>query len=444
MGTGKSTMKRAIYPLFSAAILAITFFATPASAAEWLVLANFTLIDGAGNPAREVMSLSIRDGIIIDIDGGQDTPTPNQTDIVTSIDLGGAFVMPGLIDTHVHVSLFPNAREEAERILKQAVRGGVTTVRDLGGDARALAEINRTIAKGDFIGPTVVYSATFGGASFFEKDKRRRFSYGYVNGEAPWRKAVTNRSNLTIDIAEAKGAGAKVAKIYANLDASLATKLIREAKKQKLLTAAHSTVFPAGPEDLVDAGVNSLSHAPYLVWQAVSDIPNEYGARINGPWKETPADHPKLIALYRKMAAKNVSLDATLYIYREMGSFSPEIQADWTAEALKWSMDVVRVAHEHGVPITTGTDWFEPRFDGELPHTHEELAMLVEAGLSPMEAIVAATRNGAIASGVEKDRGVIALGMAADLLVLNENPLADIRNTTKISFVVKDGHLVKP
>lgn len=435
-------MKIAIRRLFAVFFLPPLLFANAAFASEWLLLSDFTLIDGSGAPARDVKNLVVKDGVILGIDGASlEAPAPK--DEVTRIDLDGAYVMPGLIDTHVHVGRFPDARNEAERILKLALRGGVTTVRDLAGDARALAEINRAVARGDLVAPTVVYSAVFGGPSLFEKDTRlTRYAVGYAPGAAPWLKAITNESDLKIDVAEAKGAGAAVIKLYGNVDERLAERLIREGREQQLFTVAHATVFSAGPEALVDAGVRSLAHAPYLVWQAIDKIPNDYKARTEGPWKDVPADHPKLISLFQKMADKGVSLDATLFVYREMHSFSPNVQAGWTGDALKWSMDVVRVAHENGVPITTGTDWFEPRTGEELPHTHEELALLVEAGLSPMDAIVASVKNGAAACGVENERGVLAPGMAADLLVLDKNPLVDIRNTKEIRFVVKDGRIV--
>lgn len=414
--------------------------ALPARAADWLILSNVTLIDGTGAPARTVETLTVRDGIIQDEAG-----EPGPGDVVTAVDLAGAYVMPGLIDTHVHIGRFPKARDEAVRIMGEAVRGGVTAVRDLGGDARALAEADRARRNGEIAGPALAWSAMIGAPSLYEKDNRLGgHALGHAPGAAPWSRAVTPRTDLRLAVAEAKGAGAHALKLYGDLDARLAARLIAEARRQGLLTVAHATLFPAGPGDLVAAGIGTLSHAPYLVWEGAGAIPDDYAMRTAGPWTEIAPDHPKLMALYRRMAREGVFLDATLFVYRDMAKYSPAVEAGWTGPAFAWAMKAAGLAHGEGVQITTGTDWFEPRGPHELPHTHEELALLVEAGLTPMEAIVAGTRNGARAMGIDDVRGTLRPGKAADMLILNADPLEDIRNTTKIRFVVKDGRIVKP
>jgi imidazolonepropionase-like amidohydrolase len=100
---------------------------------------------------------------------------------------------------------------------------------------------------------------------------------------------------------------------------------------------------------------------------------------------------------------------------------------------------VTRAAWAAGVPVSAGTDSIGVDALGTLPNIHEELALLVEAGLSPLEAITAGTRNGARAIGIEKTRGTIAPGMAADLVVLSADPLADIHQTRDIVLVFRDG-----
>lgn len=437
MASVETTLLRQLSRILAALALLPGF----ACADQWLVLTGATLFDGTGGPVIEDASLVIHEGVIESAAQGQPAFVSEPGDVVTRIELDGAFVMPGLIDTHVHVARFPDTRVHAERLLREALRGGVTAVRDLGGDARALADIQRAAAAGELLVPTVVFGALYGGKGLFEDRRLAGFVAGYEPGGAPWARRVAADADLPLAVAETRGAGASALKLYGNLDKRLAGNLIAEAHGQGLQAWAHATVFPARPGDLVAAGVDTLSHATYLVWEAAETVPDDYGARTAGDWAETPTDHPKLLDLYERMAADGVLLDATVTVYRRMKAMVPD--AEWADEAFAWGVEVTAAAQDNGVPITVGTDWFMPESGRGLPHTHDELAVLVEeVGLSPAEALVAATRNGAKAMGVLDERGTLELGKAADLLVLEASPLDDIRNTAKIRLVIKDGQLV--
>lgn len=421
----------------------LLLLSTTVQAADYLELSNFTLIDGTGAPARHVERMIARDGVIVAIDG--QVPAPELDARWLHIGLNGAWVMPGLIDTHVHVARLGDTHAKAKAILRSAVGGGVTAVRDLGGDARTLAEMERATQAGEFIGPHLVYSALFGGPGIYRQGPTTEMAVGRSPGAASWARSVTATTDLELAVAEAKGAGATNIKVYGDLDEGLSRRIIAEARRQGLSTTAHATVFPVGPGDLVDAGIGTLSHAPYLVWEAVDRIPDDYQKRTQGPWSQIPPDHPQLLALYRRMAQRGVFLDATLYIYKAMQNFSPQVEADWTNAAFAWATQTVRLAHQAGVRVTTGTDWFEPNEEFGLPHTHEELALLVEAaGFTPMEAIIAGTRDGAAALGMTQSIGTVQVGKRADLLVLDADPLQDIRNTTRIRMTVLGGKTVLP
>lgn len=421
------------------------FFALPVAAwaTDYLELTDFKLIDGTGAPARDVKRLIAKNGVIVALDEADPVPQPEADARWLRIGLKEAWVIPGLIDTHVHVARTPHARNAAERILRDAIRGGVTAVRDLGGDARALVDIQRAMQVGEFIGPDVVISAMLGGPALYRSGPASQLSPGYGPGEAPWTRALTADSNVPRVLAEAKGAGASNLKLYGNISPALATMIIEQAAAEDLLTTAHATVFSAKPGDLVAAGIGSLSHAPYLVWEAAETVPFDYGMRTQGAWRDIPPDHPALLDLYRRMAGRGVFLDATLFVFKAMREFSPQVQAEWTDVAFPWAAQATRLAHRAGVRVTTGTDWFEPRAEGGLPNTHAELALLVEsAGFTPMEAIVAATRNGADALGFGDRLGTLEIGKAADLVVLEADPLADIRHTERIRMTIKRGVVV--
>jgi imidazolonepropionase-like amidohydrolase len=386
-----------------------------------------------------------RDGRIVALDAAGSVPVAEPGDRWTRIDLGGAWVMPGLTDTHVHVARFEDAYPQAKKILDAAVRGGITAVRDMGGDARALAELERARARGEIRSPAIVSSALVGGADIFKDGPTAQMATGHEPGEAAWARRIDAKTDLVLAVAEAKGSGVGQLKIYGDVAPPLARQLIAQAHRQGLLAAAHATVFPTGPGDLVDAGIDSLAHAPYLVWEGADEIPADYRKRIDGPWATVPPDHPKLLALYRRMAERGVFLDATLYVYKAMNSYPGRPPQPWADTAFAWAAKATKLAHDAGVRVTAGTDWFEPGSDFELPHTHEELALLVEAaGFTPMQALVAGTRDGAAAMGLGDTRGTVEVGKAADLLVLEASPLEDIHNTQRIRMTVADGRVVLP
>jgi imidazolonepropionase-like amidohydrolase len=433
--------------IFRGTVLALALSALPGplAATDYLELNDFQLIDGSGAALRHVDRLVARNGVIVAIDTAGTVPQAEADASWTRIGLAGAWVIPGLIDTHVHVARFPDTRKRAASILDGAVRGGVTAVRDLGGDARALAEIERAIHAGEIIGPELVFSAMYGGPDLFREGPMSQHAPDRAPGTAPWSRSIDAHSDLRQLLAESKGSGARNVKVYADLDATLASALIAEAGRQGLLSTAHATVFPARPSDLVEAGIGSLSHAPYLVWEAVETVPADYRARIAGPWQSLAPDHPKLLALYQRMAERGVTLDATLYVYQAMNNYPGLPRQDWTQAAFEWGAKATQAAHAAGVLVTTGTDWFEGRDETELPHTHDELALLVEhAGFTPMQALVAGTRNGAIALGLSATHGTIEVGKFADLVVLEADPLADIHNTRRIRLSVRHGVVIKP
>jgi imidazolonepropionase-like amidohydrolase len=405
---------------------------------ESLVLSGITLIDGSGAPARPAMTIVISDGKIADLFPDGSRPLPPGARVRA---LPGRFVIPGLIDTHVHLATDPSgddARDKWIPKLRQTLLGGVTSVRDMAGDARALAELSRATRVGDLVGPAIYYSALFAGPRFFADPRVVATSRGAEIGQAPWARAVTDSTDWRQVIAEAKGTGASGIKLYADLDAGLLGPLTAEAHRQGLKVWAHATLLPARPRDLVGAGVDVLSHAPLLAREA-DTVQSGYRERYRVNYAGLPASHPAMVRLIGELAAGKTIVEPTLYVFFSSDSITPPA---------RWAGEITRELNRHGVPIAAGTDGLigvegDTLASGAvLPNLHRELELLVQyGGLTPSQAIVAATATAARTIGIESHAGTVAVGKDADLVVLTADPLTDISNTRRIELVVQRGKI---
>jgi imidazolonepropionase-like amidohydrolase len=401
------------------------------SAGSILALTHVTVIDGTGAPAEPDQTVVLRGDTIAAVFPSTAKPPPDGADV---LDLTGRFVMPGLIDTHVHLATDPSdgdRRPAVERRLRNALHGGVTTVRDMAGDGRALADLSRAVLAGDIESPAIYYAAVMAGPEFFTDARVRLATRGVAPGTAPWLLSVTATTDWPRVMAEARGTGATAIKVYAAVPAGVLRPLVAEAHRQGLKVWAHATLFPARPSEVVSAGVDVISHASLLVWEAMTEVPPL--SRAGRPDSTIRPTNVLVASLLRLMARRGTLLDATLFV---MG--------DAPARA-KWAAKATHEAWKAGVGITAGTDSIGVDQEGTLPNIHEELRLLVEeAGLTPLAAISAATLNGARAIGIEATRGTIAAGKLADLVVLSADPSTDIRHTRDIVYVFRAGRRYEP
>ena len=413
----------------------------PAGASP-LLLTHATVIDGTGAPARTDTTIDIDGNRIQALYPSGSQPAPQNAKVE---DLRGRYVIPGLIDAHVHITDVEPDIAHYKTFLHVLLLGGVTGIRDMAGDARLLGYLAQQTNTDAIAGPDLFYVALMAGPSFFAEDDRVQASVpGGKAGATAWMRAIDATTDLPQSVAEAKGTGATGIKIYANLPADLVAKITAEAHRQGLRVWTHATIFPAKPSDAVAAGADTISHSPYLVWEGAPSVPDDYSARTRGDFTHISPDAPQILALFNAMKQRGTILDATLHIFQ----FVAEHRAkDVSANILPWTYAVTKLAHEYGVAIDTGTDseGFEDGADGSpnlttMPVVHAEMALLVEhCGFTPIEAIHAATQVGAMALGQSTTRGTIASGMRADLVVLTADPTRNIHNTTKIAFVVKNG-----
>ncbi|MFI5185715.1 MAG: amidohydrolase family protein [Chitinophagales bacterium] len=174
-------------------------------------------------------------------------------DSVVVFNYAGKYVMPGLIDTHEHLATEPtkdDSRARAEKDLRDMLLSGVTSVRDMAGDARALASLSRDAKLDNIVSPDIYYTAMMAGPAFFKDPRTHQSTQGGVAGEMPFMKAVTDTTDLVIAIAGAKGTGATAIKLYAELSGELAKKITAEAHRQHMLVWSHANLDDASALEL--------------------------------------------------------------------------------------------------------------------------------------------------------------------------------------------------
>ncbi len=410
-----------------------------------LVLTNATLIDGTAESPRPDATLVIEDGRLTRITSGAVEAPPAGARVV---DLSGQFVLPGLIDAHVHVSLTPDPRAT----LRALASAGVTTVRDMGGDARTLAVLAREARAHAIRSPSIYYAATVFGPPFLQDPRSRRSAPGLEPGAAPWSRVVTPESDWVQVIADARGTGATGLKLYSAIAPEQLREIVREGHRQGLKVWSHATVFPSTPSDAVAAGVDVLSHSTGLYPEARPDVPSSFTESITEwmPSQDFAAVAPSgapFDALFALMRRRGTLLEPTLAAWQRRDQRGPRPAPQQhlaeaasridTAALSQWACAATRAAHEAGVLIVAGTD-SSPRRSISIG---SELEALVECGLTPMEAIRAATVHGARAVGIEATHGSIEVGKVADLVILSADPTVDIANVRRVVATVRSGRL---
>jgi imidazolonepropionase-like amidohydrolase len=407
----------------------------PAPAAD-LLLWDVTVVDGTGAAPREHQVVAIQGDRIAAVRPIGDQRPPAG---VERLDLAGRWVMPGLIDTHSH---FPPDSIQLVTRLGRLAAGGVTAVRDMAGDAALFAKVAPRSRDPGTPMARLYYSAFFAGPSFYAVDKRPIGSTGdKAPGEVPWFLAVTDSTDLTAAMAGAKALGVSAIKIYSDLSLDLVQRITKAAHDQGLLVWTHPAIFPVRPWDVVEAGVDAVSHAALLVWEGVPTLPARFHTDPYtnfgpvGPFDRVAPDGEAVRRVLDLMKERGTVLDAT--VSAVVQGISPE--------AADWACRVTVEARDLGIPVSAGTDGPETMRPDGRPPLFTELEYLVDhCGFTPAQAISAATLNGAKALGQETELGTIERGKLADLVVLSADPTADIRNAERIERVIKGGVALAP
>ena len=402
-----------------------------------LVLINARMIDGTGHEPVEKATIVVDGNHILSVDPQISYPAE-----ASIIDLMGLTIMPGLIDCHLHlggfvidkpgrpigqVSLFDSIpffwdyfRNYAHR-RKLAIENGVTTIRSAGDIYPHITQLRDKIESGRLTGPRIfapgpVFTAPGGypAGTIYKRNS-------YIKERAT--RQVSNTKNAREEVKKLAEEGVDCIKaIYSKIDPMDLTHqvpqlaldvleaVVDEAHRQNLRVMVH-TGSPDDTRDSVSVGADSIEHG------------------ILPGTNSTDFQHGTIKTMLNR-GTYFVPTLAIAWAYKEM---YPDV--------FSASKKVLKQLHDEGINIALGTDSGAPGVVvGKA--VHKELELMVEAGLSPMEAIIAGTKNAAENLGKGIELGTIEKGKLADMIVVSRNPLEEITYTRSVKLVIKDGKIL--
>jgi Amidohydrolase family len=431
-----------------------------------LVLEHVTVIAGNGSPAIRDAIVFIRDGRIVQVEASNTFVAPPNSQ---RVDATGKFAIPGLWDMHVH--LFNNftgdGSDNHAYFFPLFVANGIVGVRDMWSDPDDIVVArrwNEETASGRLIGPRVMVSSRV-----VDGDPPNGPNSLVVHNELEARDAVRGL----------KSSGAGFIKVYWFLSRSAYLAIADEAKKQRIEFSGHVPVALSAAE-ASDAGQRTIEHndgilpgcsakeAEWLTRDRNSPMPGR-GAEMLQAY-----DDARCEALGRRFAKNGTWLVPTAVNFND----PPDVELDsrrryvLPAEIQRWTsaMKSRQAARESSAPLVAlrrerarqmmqamrragvrfmaGTDLSSRDVDGfrrpfHIPGVglHDELALFVNSGFTPAEALQTATSNVAQYAGRLQEFGTLETGKRADIVLLDANPLEDIRNTRKIHAVILGGRL---
>jgi imidazolonepropionase-like amidohydrolase len=439
-----SALARGLWCVASGLIL----LAPLVQAADWQLVQVGHLLDQPGTPPRGASTLVIQDGRIHAIHAGHVSADmlADVPDDATVIDQRSRFVLPGLIDAHVHLTSDRGGQDaliaaftesvadqafEAAVNARKTLAAGFTTVRNLGdGDYVTLA-LRNAIAAGKLPGPRILdagrgISATSGHADpglGVNEDLRELALRGRVlcDGVESCRRAVREQVARGVDLIKITTTGGVNSRIGVGLGVQLFDDEVEALVKTAAMYGKKVAVHAHGNDGILIAlrhGAASIEHGTLM--------------------------EPDSIALMKKTGAYYVPTLSTINGYKERLAANPEAYIGEVLKKIQWRIGItgksLRAAHTAGVKIAFGTD------AGVSKHGRnaDEFELMVLHGMSPAEAIVAATVHGADLLGLGQEVGRLAPGYSADLIAVDGDPLADVTTLKQVRFVMKGGRVFTP
>jgi Tol biopolymer transport system component len=395
-----------------------------ASAAEPLLIRNVRIIDGTGVAISQPSDILAERGRISRIAPSGQIQVPRN---ITTIEADGRVAMPGMIDAHLHIW--------DQVLLPELLYEGITTVREMGNQMAWAKGFQESIEAGLQAGPRIVLGGFLG--TFFIQPSLMGSSQplGNPDGEEGVIRALSLARAFEFDFI----------KMYLVINPCSGARFIQMAHEMGFPVSSHNGY----PLPLVASGINSKEHTTRL-----SPVT---GPRVGGVLQDDIVQLVKtsgmgIVPTLSNMSSALATFDGSftaeagdspfLCGWRAYGllypKMPPAVLKPWQKRILVGRENVARL-HKAGVPLAAGTDIPMSWMPWSL---HRELEEFVTSGLSPLEAITTASINAARVLRAEKEIGSIDVGKLADLVILDANPLEDIRNTRKIWKVIQGGKVV--
>lgn len=427
-------MRGRLTKLFAAAVSLSLLVGTSNAEEGDIYLTAAAMVDVTSGQVINDPALVIRDGRIAAIGNQDDLAAPNGA---TMVDLADATLLPGFMDMHVHLSgdaggnffaglSYSNARQAvvAVKNARKTLMAGFTTVRDVGAGGYSVIAVRDGINAGDIIGPRIFAAGHAIGITgghcdnnFFPPEMEAK-SGGAADG--PWAVRAKVRENIkyganAIKVCATGGVfsrGTKVGVQQMTLEELKAA--VEEARLRGLTVAAHAHGTD-GIKAAIVAGVDSIEHASFADDEAIN-LAKEFGT-------------------YFSMDIYNT--EYTLAFGEANGVPEENINKEKQVSAAQ--RDSFRRAVEAGVKMVFGSD------AAIYPHgdNAKQFSRMVQFGMTPLQALQAATVNAATLLKMENEIGVLREGFAADIIAVAGNPLEDVSVTETVTFVMKGGEIVK-
>lgn len=402
---------------------------------EVLVITGGTLIDGRKGAPKANAVVVVRGDRIVAVGQSSDVEVPSHVD--RQIDASGLYILPGLIDLHIHFTQqrgddFSRYRDSdvaaairATLLLDQFLDAGITAVRDVGTSNDVALRIKEAVERHLIDGPRVLWSgkliASRGGhadevtstATGRPKSLEDNDRVRVANGPWDWRLAVREQIRMQAD-------WIKLTAPYTREEIDAA---VNEAHLHGIPVAVDS--FGEFSQWAAEVGVDSIEHPLDLNQDIIKTMASHKTALV-----------PTLTAFYNVISTgyPSAGIPAGGFYY----TMSRRFPVDH-----KQHIQMIRDAHKAGIPLGVGTDI---PFENESRYPEDyyvELGFLKDAGLSDEEVLHSATSVGAEILGMGDKLGTVEVGRLADLLIVGANPLSDIQNLRDVRHVIADGQVVR-